>query len=126
VNAPLTTPVFYTHPGGTFYSHRGQALGAGIGPAGDAQLFALDFFSGRSRLGLFGERRLRHMNAFYESFARLKGRDLELGAGLRGLLARGAVDLEWEAALARRWNVEFLDPAWQPRVLVTLGWRPGR
>jgi hypothetical protein len=124
VNAPLSTPIFYTHGEGTSYSHRGQALGAAVGPAARSQLVALDLLAGTSRLGVYAERRLRNLRAFYDSFAQLKGRDLELGGGVRGGLSRGPVDLDWQAGVAHRWNAEFVGSAWQPAVRVTLVWHP--
>jgi hypothetical protein len=126
-NAPNPTPIFYAHGGGTFYSHRGQSLGAGIGPSGNAQFLALDLLlGGGSRVGAYAERRLRNLRAFYDGFARPQGRDLELGAGLRQVFSRGGVDLEWQAGLAHRWNAEFLGSAWHPSVRAHVTWWPGR
>jgi hypothetical protein len=127
LNAPLgVTPAFYTHQDGTFYTHRGGLLGAFVGPAGESQLVAVDVLRPRSSVGLFATRRLRNMLAYYESFARPKGRDLELGGGGRAVLSRGSLDLDAEVGLARRWNAEFLANRWQPSLRATLTWWPGR
>jgi hypothetical protein len=126
VNAPLGTPVFYTHPAGTFYAHDGQPLGAGIGPSGESQRLDVDVLQKRSGAGLFAARRIRNLRAFYDSYARLKGRDLELAVGGRVLLSRGGLDLDLQAGVARRWNAEFLGDLWQPSLRATATWWPGR
>jgi hypothetical protein len=106
-------PVWYTHGENLSWTHRGQLLGAWIGPGADAQTLALDVFGAGGRVGVFVER-VRRNDAIYwaviepaEPFGR--SHDVELGGGLRGVLLTRGVELFWEAAAAKRWNRDFLE-----------------
>jgi hypothetical protein len=110
----------YTHSGIRHgYTHRGQLLGAGIGPGSNAQLLGADLFTAGGRIGLYGERIHHdadtHYEVWSESFGKA-GQDVEWIAGARQLLFLGAFDLSWDAAYAFRRNRDFLglygpDPA---------------
>jgi hypothetical protein len=112
-------PVWYTHGLNLSYTHRGQLLGAWIGPGGDSQTLGVDVFSAGGRVGAFLER-VRRNDAYYwaviEPTRDSPDHDAELGGGLRGVLLRRGLELTWEAALAKRWNRDWLESAWNARV----------
>jgi hypothetical protein len=86
---------FYTHadllPG---HTHRGQLLGAPIGPGADAQFLGADLLTRHGLAGAYVERVRYNANAYYSSWARFYGaygHDIELTGGVRFARAwRGA------------------------------------
>lgn len=50
------------------YTHRGQVLGAGIGPGSNAQYFGADFIKGNHRIGTFVERTIYNNDLHYILF----------------------------------------------------------
>jgi hypothetical protein len=105
-------PAFYTDtrvPHG--YTHRGQMLGAAIGPGSNAQILGVDLHLGRGLVGVFAERTRRDADAYYAHWTRYyaaAGHDIEIGAGLRGQLRVGPVKAEIGIAQASRRNRSFL------------------
>lgn len=106
-------PVWYTHSRiRQGYTHRGQLLGAWIGPGADAQFLGVDALLRGGMAGLFLER-VRRNDA---TGAALDGRrfwprehDTELIFGLRGLYpATRALTLEGRASFGYRFNRNFL------------------
>lgn len=93
------------------YTHRGQLLGAAIGPGSDAQYLAADLLAESIRTGLFLER-VRYdddaYNALFERTYGPDGHDLELTAGVRHARPVGALELDAELAYSRRYNRNFL------------------
>jgi hypothetical protein len=127
-NPTRGTPVFYTHGAEVHgYTHRGQMLGAGIGPQADAQFLAVDRIEGAGRLGVFAERLVRNERWFYENVAATnpKRHDLQMTFGARGLAALGPLDVEWELALAHRYKPNFGPPATGLEGLLRVRWVPG-
>jgi hypothetical protein len=121
---------YYTHnspPHG--HTHRGQILGAAIGPGSDAQLLALDLFHRRGRTGLFAERVRTDDDTYYRTYARFYGEarhDVELTGGLRHLHFFRGLELEAELGYSRRWDRHFLrldDVAAEPLVESNWGLR---
>jgi hypothetical protein len=72
---------FYTHPlirqG---HTHRGQVLGAAIGPGSNSQFFSLDAYGDKGRLGIF-VRRLADNSHFHYQFDRSLNRPEEFRQG---------------------------------------------
>jgi hypothetical protein len=120
-NETRPTPIFYTHsftrPG---YTHRGQMLGAGIGPQAESQFLAADLLTAGGRFGLYLERVLRNERYFWDRVAPAFAHDVELAAGLRQVHRWRGVDLEWELGRAFRWNANFSGDAvnWNGRLAV--------
>jgi hypothetical protein len=93
------------------YTHRGQLLGAGIGPGSDAQLLGADLITRGGRIGIFGERVRRDDDSYYRTWTRyyaMNGHDVELIAGVHQLLFRGEFDISWAASYAYRYNRNFV------------------
>lgn len=129
-------PTFYTHSQiRQGYTHRGQLLGAPIGPGSDAQYVAADYL-GRDVLGgLFVERVRYDNDVYYSHFAYpygYGGHDAELTLGARGGGMLYGVQLVGELAWSRRHNRDFYalrmgGPATETNIGFTLGaaWVPG-
>lgn len=104
---------FYTDPlVPQGHTHRGQLLGAFIGPGADAQLFGVDLYDRWGQLGLFAERIRRDDDAFYtihSPFYAQRGPDVELSAGIRQLLFLSKIDLGWTLGYAHRRNRNFIN-----------------
>jgi hypothetical protein len=103
---------FYTHfqiPQG--HSHRGQLLGAWIGPGSDAQYLAVDLEGGRRVVGGYVERIRRNEDEYYANFGDaygFRGHDLEWTVGLQGLEPAGPLRLQWQGGVSRRKNRSFI------------------
>jgi len=131
-------PPFYTHSQVIQgYTHRGQLIGAGIGPGADAQFLGADLFTSRGVVGVYGERIRYDNDAYYQWWANIhgfRGHDVEVTAGVRQLLFLGDFDLSWELSFSHRYNRNFVrlsDPEgalWADRnwgFRLGAAWRPG-
>jgi hypothetical protein len=132
-------PTMYTH--GQLrqgYTHRGQLLGAAIGPGSIARHLGVDLITSQGLAGLFLEQISHNEDTFRRRWARYygpDGRDGEVAIGFRQMAPVKGFELAWEAALARRRNRYFqrLDGVsrdflteWNGYLGVGLVWRPGR
>ncbi len=126
---------FYTHAQiRQGYTHRGQLLGAPIGPGSDAQYVAVDYLGRLVLAGLFAERVRYDNDAYYQHFAHLfdfRGHDAEITVGLRGGGRWQGVQLIGEVAYSTRYNREFLPlrlgrPGHDTNVSISVGaaWTP--
>jgi hypothetical protein len=104
-------PTWYTHGADLGYTHRGQVLGAAIGPGADSQRIAIDVFGPEGRIGGFFERVRRNESYFFRAIDPIpgeeNGHDAELTAGVRQVLFAGPVDVAWEVSASYRWNRDF-------------------
>jgi hypothetical protein len=113
---PVST--FYTSravPQG--YTHRGQAIGAAIGPGSSSQWLALDFLADRVRLGVFGTRIRWNTDAMYASRSphwpagdpprSFHSYDVSLIGGVRGGLTIHGWDVAAEWGSEQRYNYLF-------------------
>lgn len=123
-------PVVYTHSSvRQGYTHRGQLLGAWIGPGGDAQYLALDALLPWGTFGGFIER-VRRVDA---SNAALEARrwspyehDTEMTFALRSLVASlGDVRLAGTLSFGYRFNRDFLGDDSNIGLAVEGAWTPG-
>ncbi len=130
VNPTRGIPIFYTHsPEFHGYTNGGQMIGAGLGPQGDTQLIAIDWYAGRGRVGTFVERVVRNERFFYDSGASsLPGarHDLEMTLGLRGSWAWREWDLDWEVAASHRYALNLGPASSGLDGLLSIRWWPGR
>jgi hypothetical protein len=129
-NPTRPTPVFYTHVAERQgYTQAGQMLGAGLGPQGDTQFLAVDWYRGAGRVGAFVERIVRNERYFYESGLSLLPKprhDLEMTYGLRGSWAWREWDLEAEMGASHRYALNFGPPASGLDGMLSVRWWPGR
>jgi hypothetical protein len=129
---------FYTHssvPQG--HTHRGQLLGAWIGPGSDSQTVGVEVFDADSRSGLMLERVRYDEDVYYRTFARRYGEsrhDVEVTAEARRFQRLGPVWVEGALRLSRRYDRDFnsLRAERAPEAETNLGtevslsWKPRR
>lgn len=103
------------------YTHRGQPVGAAIGPGASGQWAAADWVRGEGRAGLFVGRIRWATDAYYDNPAtprivyqgqnqpqsRSRGYDVSVVGGLRGAVPAGPLRVEAEWTVARRYNYLF-------------------
>lgn len=125
-------PVYYTHyivqQG---YTHRGQLIGAGIGPSASSQYLGVDRYSPAGRLGLYAERVRYDNDAYYERFGpdpniAYLGHDVELTLGLTAVRFIGDLDVGGVLAASRELNRYFQvrNDVTNLRAEVAVAWRP--
>jgi hypothetical protein len=61
----LGAPNFYTHANKVGWTHRGQVLGAGIGPGSNLATVGLEYGKGKSGIGLHWERLVHNEDLFF-------------------------------------------------------------
>jgi hypothetical protein len=126
-NPTRDTPIFYTHLKERHgYTNAGQMLGAGLGPQGDTQLAAVDWYAGPGRVGGFVERVVRNERWFYDAGRPDARHDLEMSYGLRGSWARGEWDVDWELAASHRYALNLGPAATGLDGMLSVRWWPGR
>ena len=114
-------PTFQSgRPGATFYehaqvrqgyTHRGQLLGAPIGPGSDAQYIAADYLGSPWQGGLYYNRVRYDNDAYYRNFGfrhSNRGHDTEWTLGVRGSRSVRNVQLVFDLAYSRRYNRGFV------------------
>jgi hypothetical protein len=103
---------WYTHSGiRQGYTHRGQLLGAAIGPGSDAQFLGADLFDTRGRSGLSIERIRYDEDRYYQRWGRvygMHGHDVEVTGSLSRDLLWGDFDLGGELGYSWRRNRNFI------------------
>ena len=118
------------------HTHKGQILGAAIGPGSDAQILGVDVFHGG---GLFGgsiERVRYDTDAYYAAWSEFygpHGHDVEFTGEIHRTFFVRDFDIAWGVGYSHRYNRNFIgldganwdfrvDGNWQVRLDVT--WRP--
>ena len=107
------------------YTHRGQILGAAIGPGGQSQYLGIDRYTNTGRWGVFIER-VRFNDDYYFSTFRTRGRhDMELTLGASIYRFIGGVDISGTVQLSRRlnWNFVLDNDVTNVKLGVRVGWR---
>jgi hypothetical protein len=119
------------------YTHRGQILGAAVGPGVDAQTLGADLFTASGSSGLFLERARYDADTYLiiwsESLGPTRRHDVELTAGAHHLHFFSGFDLRSAVAYSYRQNRNFvgLDPSGPPakehnwEIQLELRWHPG-
>jgi hypothetical protein len=120
------TPSFYLHPP-QGHTHRGQMLGAGIGPGAESQYLGIDAFTDRATIGGFVERvRRNEMSsvAIAESSVWPPQHDVELTGGINAGRRYGKFDLGGQLSYSYRYNRFWLGDDSNFRVTMNAMWRP--
>lgn len=119
------------------HTHRGQLLGAAIGPGSDAQILGIDLISPWTTIGIFAERIRHDDDTYFTYWTRYYGpdaHDISLRAGVHHNLFLGPFSLGWELTTEDRRNRNFigLDGVnWNflrehnLGFRASVGWRPG-
>jgi hypothetical protein len=96
------------------YTHRGQAIGAAIGPGASSQWLALDYLGERWRAGVFGTRIRWDNDAFYAqpNGDRYFAHDVSVLLGARGGLRTRWIEVDAKLGWEHRLNYLFQNPAY--------------
>jgi LysM repeat protein len=91
------------------YTHRGQVVGAAIGPGASSQWAAADYLAGTWRLGVSGGRVRWDNDAYYERPAAWGwlGHDVSLYGGIRGSYSTPRLVVQAELSSEKRYNYLF-------------------
>lgn len=77
------SPSWYTHDIVRHgYTHRGQVLGAGVGPGSNVQSIDISWVRGLKRVGVQAERFVHHNDFYYKATSDFRRRWVDLGIGL--------------------------------------------
>ncbi|HSW29001.1 MAG TPA: capsule assembly Wzi family protein [Longimicrobiales bacterium] len=121
-------PTYYVHhrvPQG--YTHRGQILGAGIGPGGNVQFLGADLYHRGGRVGTFVQRRVHDNDAFYAQATEesIGGNHVSMDVGASALIFKGALEVGLGFMLTKDHNRYFVrfDDLWNANLEVHGRWR---
>jgi hypothetical protein len=123
------SPTYYVHSlVHQGYTHRGQLLGADIGPGSNSEYISVDRFDGFGRIGVYFERIRYDDDAYFANFgSRLTraGHDVELTFGISTLRFVGPLDVGAAVALSRDLNRDFQvqNDVTNINAHITLRWR---
>lgn len=97
------------------YTHRGQVLGASIGPGASGQWLAVDWMAPRAQAGISLTRVRWANDAYYDQLPdptrRYRAHDVSILGALRGGVSVGAVWMEAEWTAGRRYNFLYQNPS---------------
>lgn len=102
-------PSFFVHE--LSHTHKGQLLGSSLGPGSDAQFLGASRIGAHRTLGVYIERVRRDEDAYYQRFVTdygFRGHDVEWTVGLHGTEPLGSLRIDWETAVSRRKNRNFI------------------
>ncbi len=124
-------PTFYEHGVVTQgYTHRGQLLGAAVGPGGNAQFIAFDMYALWGSAGLFFQRQV-HDNDAYWVWAEQSGEtfdkhDVSFDFGGRAAVFVDEFEVSGSLAFTRELNRYFSGPKVNNlNIHIGARWRPG-
>ena len=129
-----SNPIYYYHyPVSPGYTQRGQIIGAGIGPGGNAQSVAADLYTSWGRVGTWLERQVHDNDAYYAIATDPNStlstpyccHDVSFHWGTQALWFKGRFDLGAGMIITREFNRYFygLD-LWNLNVSLSAKWHP--
>lgn len=110
------------------YTHRGQLIGAGIGPGSQSQYVGVDRYTTSGRWGVYLQRVRFNDDYFFDNFPNRLNHDVEFTLGTSMLRFLGDVDLGVAVELSRRLNWQYvleLDVS-NLKLRLSIGWRGDR
>jgi hypothetical protein len=107
---------YYTHGAvRQGYTHRGQIIGAGVGPGSDTQYVGLDFYDGWGSVGAYFRRISWNKMYLYRNPQRtgtegwgLTRLNVELDIGVQGVIFAGPIDIGYELAFIDMLNRNYV------------------
>ena len=124
-----SSPTYYEHGIVTQgYTQRGQIIGAGIGPGGNAQALSLDLYVPWGRAGTWLERQVHDNDAYYEWAAANNAgfccHDVSFHWGTRALFFTGGWELGAGTIVTREMNRYFFgSDLWNLNLSLSARWR---
>lgn len=121
-------PTFYAHhlvrQG---YTHRGQVLGAAVGPGGNVQYLGWDLYHGGGRLGGFVQRRVYDNDAYYAQAASPSHplNQTSLDAAVSALFFTRGLEVDLELMVSKHFNRYFVryNDVWNASAQISGRWR---
>lgn len=99
---------FYTHEGiKQGYTHRGQVLGAGIGPGSQGQFFRLDLFAPVGRIGVHALREVFDNDLFYTLKDNHFEHQVDIAGGFSWLVFYQGLEMEGSLTRIKTFNRDF-------------------
>lgn len=123
-------PTYYTNTAVTQgYTHKGQILGAWVGPGGNSQFLGLEMFSSWGSAEVFVQRQVHDNDAFWEwaeaNNQTFDAHHVSFDLGVDAVLFRGPLELGGGAIITRQINRWFSGPhLWNLNATLSLRWRP--
>ena len=116
----------YTHtPIRQGYTHRGQILGAAIGPGGQSQYLGIDRYTNAGRWGVFIQRVRFNDDYYFANFTNRSSHDVEITLGASVLRFAGDLDIAGSLEVSRRlnWNFVLENDVTNLKLGLRVGWR---
>lgn len=99
---------FYTHEGiKQGYTHRGQVIGAGIGPGSQGQFFRFDLFAPFGRVGVFALRQVFDNDLYYQLKDNHFEHEVSIAGGLSWFTFYNGFELGGEISRVKTFNRYF-------------------
>jgi hypothetical protein len=124
------TPTYYAHSIVTQgYTHRGQIIGAGIGPGGNSQHIGADLYAPWGRTGVYLERQVHDNDAYYvwaeANNAEFCCHDVSIHLGSEALFFVGDFDLGAGFIATHEYHRNFFGlDLWNLNLSLSARWRP--
>lgn len=123
-------PTYYEHSVVTQgYTHKGQILGAWVGPGGNSQYLGFEMFDRWGSAEVFLQRQVHDNDAFWvwaeANDQTFDAHHVSFDLGLNALIFKGDFDLGGGAVLTRQINRWFYGPhLWNLNLNLSARWRP--
>ncbi|MBT8487269.1 MAG: hypothetical protein HKN72_05420 [Gemmatimonadetes bacterium] len=124
-------PTYYTNSAVTQgYTHKGQILGAWVGPGGNSQFVGLEMFAAWGSVEMFVQRQVHDNDAFWvwaeANNQTFDAHHVSFDLGVDAMVFRGEVELGGGAVITRQINRWFYGPhLWNFNLSLAARWRPG-
>lgn len=124
-------PTYYEHSVVTQgHTHKGQILGAWIGPGGNSQFLGFEMFERWGSAEIFIQRQVHDNDAFWvwaeANDQTFDAHHVSFDVGANALLFKGDFELGGGAVLTRQINRWFFGPhLWNVNLSLSARWRPG-
>jgi len=143
LNAELThleaSPTFQLRPRATYYehsvvtqgyTHKGQILGAWVGPGGNSQYLGVETFERWGSASFFIQRQVHDNDAFWEwaeaTGSSFDNHDVSLDIGVSGIVFRGDFEIGGGVTFTRELNRYFFGPKLNNvNLSLSARWGPG-
>lgn len=104
-------PTWYVHPVVRHgYTHRGQILGAAMGPGSNAQYIGVDYLHGRNRIGAYVERTIYNNDLYYIMFTTSRLRHwADVNFGLEGSFTHHRVTVSGRLSFIHTLNYQYVE-----------------
>jgi len=97
------------------YTHKGQVLGAAIGPGSNSQYLGINYLWGQNRVGIFGERVIYNNDLYYKLFTTSIFRHwADLNLGITGEYSWNQLDFKYMLMASNVMNYKYIELTTRP------------